>query len=389
MKLSEDRSYQWMFYLTVAFLLGAITLRSGIEQQNSPELWGVLGLLTIWISLFIGEAIVATRWPHFFSYYLVIQSMLAMVLLFTTEAGDYFAVLFLILSMQVVMRLGIRPGITWIVLFIILMAIPMIKVYGPFEGLVFVLIYAGGSGLLASYTLALRRTQDAHSHNQVLMHKLEDSNRQLQLYGQSSQRLVAIRERQHLARELHDAVTQTIFTMTLTTKSALLLLDREPARVSGQLDRLRQLAQSALTEMQLLISELRPEKLTEGGLVVAIRRHLARLYLPESLPVSFKVEGEQLLNSSEEQELFRIVQEALNNIVKHAQSPKVDIQLSLTNPPWIEITDQGRGFDLKGASNSNGIGLTSMRERANGIGWDLWITTSPGAGTRIHVEKRR
>jgi len=139
--------------------------------------------------------------------------------------------------------------------------------------------------------------------------------------------------------------------------------------------------------MRVLISELRPEKVAEGGLVAALRRHLADRHLPESLAVSLEVEGDQPLTSAEEQGLFRIVQEALNNIVKHAQASEAHIRLHLIEPLWLEIEDQGQGFDSERARDSGHVGLASMGERAAEIGWNLHIITAPGAGTRIRVEK--
>jgi signal transduction histidine kinase len=139
--------------------------------------------------------------------------------------------------------------------------------------------------------------------------------------------------------------------------------------------------------MRVLISELRPEKVTEGGLAAALRRHLADRHVPESLAVSLEVEGDQPLSSAEEQGLFRIAQEALNNIVKHAQASEACIRLHLIEPLWMEIEDQGQGFDLVQVRNSGRVGLTSMGERAAEIGWNLRIFTAPGAGTRIRVEK--
>lgn len=159
--------------------------------------------------------------------------------------------------------------------------------------------------------------------------------------------------------------------------------------MGAQLDRLNQLSQSALSEMQALILQLRPGPLEEGGLVLAIQQHLASRYLPESLNVSLEVEGDFPLDPSDEQGLFRIIQEALNNIVKHARSPQARIRLNLHNPPSVEISDQGLGFDVQHVSNSNGMGLASMRERADEIGWNLRITGSPGAGTLIRIEKKQ
>ncbi len=219
------------------------------------------------------------------------------------------------------------------------------------------------------------------------MLELQETNRQLQAYSKQLEQLAVTRERHRLARELHDSVTQTIFSMTLTTQSALLLLDRDPRQASAQLDRLHQLSQSALAEMRVLISELRPEKVAEGGLVAALRRHLADHRVSEGLAVTLEVEGGQPLRPAEEQGLFRIAREALNNIVKHAQASQARIGLHLKEPLWLEIEDQGQGFDLERARDSGHIGLSSMGERAAEIGWNLRIITTPGAGTRVRVEK--
>ena len=139
--------------------------------------------------------------------------------------------------------------------------------------------------------------------------------------------------------------------------------------------------------MQLLISELKPDEAGREGLAVILRNYLASSYFSGHLSVSLEVQGEPPLRPEEEQGLFHIVQEALNNVVKHAQASEARVRLHLTEPMWIEIEDQGRGFDLEQAQNSGRIGLQSMRERAAEIGWGLQITTSPGAGTRIRVER--
>jgi signal transduction histidine kinase len=265
----------------------------------------------------------------------------------------------------------------------------LLKPYGAFQAIALAVIFTALNIFVASYALATRRAQAARAQNQSLALELQEANRQLQAYSNQLEQLAVTRERHRLARELHDSVTQTIFSMTLTTQSALLLLAarRDPNQAHAQLDRLNQLAQSALAEMRVLISELRPDKMAEGGLAAALRRHLAQRHLPESLAVSLQVEGGQSLSSAEEQGLFRIAQEALNNIVKHAQASEAHIQLHLIEPQWMEIQDHGQGFDLERVRNSGRVGLVSMSERAAEIGWNLRITTAPGAGTCIRVEK--
>jgi signal transduction histidine kinase len=392
MKRSADSS-QWVFLLTVAFLFGTVLLRSLLLYQDSPVLGQVLGLLTAWLVLFAGETAISRRWPRVFPIYLVLQTMLVSLCLWKPDFPeyDYLAILFAVLSMQVMQRLTLRSGAVWLGSFTLLMALSMVMRDGLFEGIALTLVYTAVNVFLGSYALATQRAQAARARTQALAQELEEANRQLQAYATRLEQLAVTRERHHLARELHDSVTQTIFSMTLATQSALLLLDRDPGQVGAQLGRLNDLAQSALSEMHVLISELRPEKVAAGGLAAALRWHLADRRLPESLAISLEVEGDQPLEPAEELGLFRIAQEALNNIVKHARASRAYIRLRLVEPFWMEIEDQGQGFDLQQARDSGGaggqVGLVSMDERAAEIGWHLQVITSPGAGTRIRVEK--
>ena len=256
------------------------------------------------------------------------------------------------------------------------------------QAIALTLIFTAGNIFFGAYALATRRAQAARDQNLAFIQQLQEANRQVQDYSIQLEQLAVARERNRMARDLHDSVTQTVFSMTLSTQSALMLLDRDPGRVGAQLERLSQLAKSALSEMQLLVSELHPVKASGGGLVSALRQHLATSRYPESLSVSLQVEGDGTLEPAEEQNLFRILQESLNNIVKHAQATQAHIQLHLTEPFWIQVEDQGRGFDLQQALASGGVGLQAMCERAAEIGWDLQVLTYLGAGTRIRVEKK-
>jgi signal transduction histidine kinase len=389
MKRSGDGSHLWIFYLTVGLLFGAAELRSLLYYGDTAVMGQVSALLMAWLLLFVGEAALSRRRPGFFPIYLMLQSGLALALLFMPDASDFFAVLFWILSMQIMQRFSPLPGAVWIGLFTPLMMLPLVRTYGVAKGIAFALIYTAANVILASFALATRRAQAARAQNQALAQELRAANRQLQDYAAQHEHHAVARERHRLARELHDSVTQTIFSMTLTTQSAALLLDRDPGRVGAQLDRLSELSHSALSEMRALISELRPGIVAEGGLIAALRRHLAEGHLPENLMVSLEVEGDPLarLALAEEQSLFRIAQEALNNVVKHARASQAHIRLHLAEPFWMEIQDQGRGFDIQQARNSGRVGLAGMAERAAEIGWRLKIITSPGTGTCVRVEK--
>src|SRR3990172_1169706 len=243
MKHSTDWSSQWIFYLTAGFLFGAAVLRSLLLFRDSPVLSQVLSLLMTWLVLFASETAISRKWSGYFAIYVALQTSVVVLLLSRPGFTDFFAVLFAILSMQVMQRLQPREGALVIGLFAPLTAAPLVKTYGASQAFIFALIHTALNAFLAVYALATRRAQAARVQNQSL------------------------------AQELQDSVTQTIFSMTLTTQSAMLLLDRDPGRVGAQLDRLTQLAQSALSEMHVLISELRPYNIAQGGLIAALRRH--------------------------------------------------------------------------------------------------------------------
>ena len=301
--------------------------------------------------------------------------------------SDYFAILFAILGMQAMQQLPHRLGWAFIGLSAVLTFLALLGPYGAFQALALTVVFSAVSVFAATFILAAERARTAEYENQALAKRLQEANQQLQAYSAQQKQLATARARQHLARELHDSVTQTIFSMTLASQSALLLLDRDRQQVAAQLDRLDQLAQSALAEMQMLIAKLAPEKPADGGFGAALQQHLEDRRRLDNLSVTLEVEGSQSLTPAEEGGLFRIAQEALNNIVKHAGVSEAVLRLHLAEPFWIEIVDQGAGFDPLRARQSGRVGLASMQERAAEIGWTLQVDTVPGRGTRVLAAK--
>lgn len=205
---------------------------------------------------------------------------------------------------------------------------------------------------------------------------------------QRAQQAAALEERNRLARELHDSVSQQLFSMTLTAQAARAQFERNPARVPALLDRLQETATAALAEMRALIFQLRPPALRDQGLVAAIQQHAQHLAHREGLRIELNVIGDERHARGIEQPLFRIVQEALNNIVKHAAARNVQIQLELTaEQVRIRVIDDGQGFDPSARPSGEGrhLGLLSMRERAAELGGTFAVHSRPGAGAEIEV----
>jgi GAF domain-containing protein/ligand-binding sensor domain-containing protein len=207
------------------------------------------------------------------------------------------------------------------------------------------------------------------------------------LYEQA-RRLAVVEERQRLARELHDSVTQGLYGVTLYAEAtARQLTSGSIGLATDHLRELRDTAQEALREMRLLIFELRPSVLESEGLVNALRARLEAVEERAGLAVEFEVEGETILPSSVEEGLYRIAQEALNNALKHAGACNISVCLkSVGERVILEIVDDGTGFDPSTAVEAGGLGLDGMLERAAQMGGELMLNSEPGAGTRVRVE---
>jgi GAF domain-containing protein len=209
------------------------------------------------------------------------------------------------------------------------------------------------------------------------------------LYEQAQQ-VATLEERQRLARELHDSVTQALYGVTLYAEAAARLLSAGEVGLAA--DHLRELgdtAQEALREMRLLIFELRPPVLEEEGLLAALQARLEAVEGRAGLATAFKVEGVGRLAPKIEEGLYRIAQEALNNALKHAQAHSVTMHLCYVQHQrsvTLEIVDDGIGFDPDAARGQGGLGLAGMEERAARLGGWLMVKSSPGDGTSVKVE---
>ena len=209
------------------------------------------------------------------------------------------------------------------------------------------------------------------------------------LYNQAEQS-AAIAERQRLSRELHDSVTQSLYSVTMYAEAAARLLDvGDTATAADHLRELRDTSQEALREMRLLIFELRPLALEQIGLVAALQARLDSVEARGGSQTELQVDGVQTLERLPrlvEEELYHIAQEALNNALKHSRARHIRVHLHFADSETLlEICDDGVGFNQAAAENVGGLGLASLKERAHKIGAALSIDSAPGSGTKIRV----
>jgi signal transduction histidine kinase len=239
---------------------------------------------------------------------------------------------------------------------------------------------------------------------QIVADHLAVAIRNARLYEQA-QRAAVLEERERLSRDLHDSVTQMLFSVTLIAESIAPAIDADPQEGQRRALRLTELSRQALAEMRALLAQLREDeggmpalpslsRVRSEGLPAALRGYAAGLS-GEALRVELDVSGYRPQPFEREEALFRIAQEALHNVVKHGGARRVDIALSLDREGvHMTVADDGRGFQpgelllraaADGARRDGGLGFVTMRERAEALHGELRIVAKPGGGTRVEV----
>ncbi|MEV4453212.1 GAF domain-containing sensor histidine kinase [Streptomyces mirabilis] len=207
------------------------------------------------------------------------------------------------------------------------------------------------------------------------------------LYERSRELTIA-EERSRLAHELHDAVSQKLFSLRLTAQAAAALVDRDPARAKGELHQVAMLAAEATEELRAAVIELRPAALDEDGLVATLRTQIQVLDRAHSARVTFAGHGVRALPAAQEEAVLRVAQEALHNALRHSGAGRVDVTLEKRGTGTVlRVSDDGSGFEptaIRAAGRH--LGLVSMRDRSSGVGGTLNVESAPGKGTTIEME---
>jgi signal transduction histidine kinase len=213
-----------------------------------------------------------------------------------------------------------------------------------------------------------------------------DITRQVELKEATAR--AAMEERHRLARDLHDAVTQSLYSLSLMAEAARRRAQTGNIQeMNDTIARLGELAQQSLKEMRLLVYELRPAVLEEHGLAGAIQSRLDAVERRAGMQARLQDDLLRELPSEIQIQLYRVAEEALNNILKHSSASAVAVHLYTTDETInLEISDNGSGFDPDWAASSGGLGLISMRERVEKLGGVLKIESNPATGTTIKLE---
>jgi signal transduction histidine kinase len=242
----------------------------------------------------------------------------------------------------------------------------------------------------AEYLLTLQqrvreRTQELEQANQRLQQEIDQRIRIEKELAEKAAEEAVTADRTRLARDLHDAVTQTLFSASLTAEVLPELWEMNLDEARNSTEELRQLTRGALAEMRTLLLELRPSTLTQTRLGDLIRQ-LCEAFIGRSrLPIKLNIQGDCQLPPEVQVAIYRIAQESLNNVFKYARATQVDVNLFISSSSVrFAVCDNGIGFDIS-TSRPTSLGLGIMRERAEAIGADFQITSQPGAGTCVEL----
>jgi signal transduction histidine kinase len=373
---SRDVLFWVIYYLPFATVVLRLLLGTIPDFGFNPVVAMLLGAFLV---LAACQPVVVARSPVLLQPLLALQTLLIAALIFTPPLADYHALLIVSVSLVATRYLPSNRDVPWLVACCAVPSAALVGAFGLEEGLQYVPAYVAAVLCLGLYGRAGRKAEEARSRSDELLVELRAATEQ-------AEELAALHERARLARELHDAVTQTIFGVTLTAEAARIAAAQDPALVPPLLDRIQESSADALAELKAIVAELRPRRVAEEGLVSSLRRHLALRQRREGLQVELSVEGEEWGEPAAREALFRAVQEALNNVAKHAgvRSASVELRFGETEIA-VAVRDAGRGFDSGAGTKGSGFGLAGMRERIEGLGGTVRIDSRPGAGTEVRM----
>jgi len=376
-----------IFLFVSLAMWASVALRWTLEfvEQQHPLRWLLNLILIAYAVLMVFNETIIRDSEVRAHIYLGVQTALIIGGMLLYYELDFFAILFMPIGGQAVFILPRRKALTWIGIFSIAIVIGQLTQFEFPNGLPFTFLYLAGLFFVASFSTTMLRVNKERMQSDQLLDELQQAHAQLQNYAGQAEELATAKERNRLARELHDSVAQTLYGLTLQAEAAARELKTgQTHKVAEQLHEIRDSAQQSLQETRLLIFELRPPILEQEGLAAALRARLESVESRSGLKAQIQLQEVDQLPAKVEAGLYGIANEALNNILKHAHATSINVLLKQESSKVVlEIQDNGAGFDVNAISG--GMGLSGMKERAEQFGGVLQITSDKN-GTTVRVE---
>jgi signal transduction histidine kinase len=346
-------------------------------------------LIGVYLLLLFAEPLLVRQNRKRATIYMIAQIAIIWALALNMLGEDFWTLMICPLVAQAMVNFEPRTGYIFTGIFTGTMIILILPSLGPASGIPLMLIYGSAYFLMAAFIVIVREVAAARDESQKQKAELQLAHQQLQDYTERAEELAVLQERNRLARELHDSVTQSLHSATLLAEAGQRRAssgDIEKAR--EYILRLGEISQQALREMRLLVYELRPMALSGVGLIGALQQRLDAVERRSGVEVKLTMDDEIKIPEDIEEDFYRIAMEALNNALKHANPASVKVALREVKKPEgpcieLAVSDDGIGFDPANEENQEGFGLASMRERIEKLGGNLEILSAPGEGTQI------
>jgi len=369
------------------YLLAVGAVIRYLTNFTDDRFWTITVLLGAFLVLLVAEPFIIRRNRPLTNIYLFVQIAIISILAYITPAVDFWGLLFFPLTVQVMHNFPQRIGFLITGIFTGIMAILVLLGPGPEMGVPIILTLGVVYFLLAALIAIIRDAEVAHEESVKQQGELQAAHQQLQIYTARAEELAVLQERNRLARELHDSVTQSLYSLTLFTEATRHMAEESgDENIEQYVRQIGVIGLQALKEMRLLVYELRPPELEKEGLVRALRRRLEAVEGRAGVDARVIADESVNLPTDVEQELYRIAQEALNNALKHAAAGSVMVYLYQSDGTTeMEIVDDGVGFNPEDLPDRGGVGLRSVRERAQQIGGSVTIRSQSGKGTSVKV----
>jgi signal transduction histidine kinase len=319
--------------------------------------------------------------------YLIVQTIIISALAMIAPNVDFWGALFCPLIVQTMHNFPQRTGFIITGIFAVIMAIFMFLGLGLEVGLPLIFFYGVVYFLLAAFIAIIKEAESARDEIQRQKAELEEAHQQLQLTTANAEELAVVKERNRLARELHDSVTQSLYSLTLFTEAVRHMAEEAGEKgIEQYIEQIGVIGQQALKEMRLLVYELQPIELGEVGLARALRNRLEAVEGRAGVEARLEMDELDKLPPDVEKELFRIALEALNNSLKHANAGSITVYLRQPSGMIeMEIVDDGLGFNPQDVIDQGGSGLKNIHERSEQIDGKASIHSQPGEGTTVKV----
>ncbi|HET9659463.1 MAG TPA: sensor histidine kinase [Thermomicrobiales bacterium] len=374
------------FYLVSVPLWGATLIRTFDDEGDASRLPVTLPLLALYLALFFTESWLSRRFPRYQQIYFGLQVAIGFALMTSQPDLDFYAILFLPICAQIALVPQRRERQLWFCATYAAMAVGLLLYQDFPRSVALILLYGAGYLLVASYAAATEQAEAAEAQSRALVGDLQQANRQLTENAETIEELAVVQERNRLARELHDSVSQSLYGLVLSAEAARRnLAAGNTATSAGELESMSATARATLAEMRLLIYELRPSEIEEHGLQRALETRLATVERRAGLQTSFEYAVSADVPMRIEIELERIATEALTNAVRHAGATAVSVRVRQESDRLVlEVRDDGAGL-VPGAAGG-GFGIRGMRERAERLDGRFSIDSTAGSGTVVRVE---